>query len=647
MKDLALGEYLPELEKAGVAALKVEGRMKSALYVGAVTDYYRRMLDGKLQGRSVREVEENLRTIFSRPWTTLYVDPGKAGQVVDAVNVGHRGALVGKVGSIRSDRDGKAWLHFRAGRALEKHDGLQIDLPDSPRPFGFPVDELRLAGSGQRPRIETPAGAEVEVQLPAGAPQIPAGAPVYCASSQAVKRRYKYPRPRPGVFRQRWQVSVDVFITTRTLTARAAGAGTAAVVAEVNLEGNFEKARNPEKTADAFRQAFERTGDTRWTAADVNVNDPERLFVPLAVMNDLRRRLVALLDEEYDKQYAARLEAVQAVTRSEAPQDDGLKGEHWSVKVNDPDILEAFDGKDCNRFDEMVVPAPLSRSGAWRKKLQAVADRIPRLSVRVALPTIIRGADAKALRETVSSLCREGIRCWEVQGLGGLALLKDVASAEVVGALDIVAGWPFYALNRLSVRQFADLGMGHFVLSPEDDGENIVAMLKLFGSRAIVPLFEHTPLFLSQTAPSMPGGGTGEPPLPEGRGFHNDTSLPRNCTGASPTSLSELRRGRLAIPPLGLPRGSLAKASGVLLEPRSRQKYRIWQEGTRFVVTDVRPFCISGRLEELRLAGGRRFRVDFAYWSGSAAEALQAWNQVHSGQPVPGSHEGNYARGLA
>lgn len=49
-KDLCLIEYLPDVCAAGVASLKVEGRMKSAYYVAVVTRAYRLALDAFLTG---------------------------------------------------------------------------------------------------------------------------------------------------------------------------------------------------------------------------------------------------------------------------------------------------------------------------------------------------------------------------------------------------------------------------------------------------------------------------------------------------------------------------------------------------------------------------------------------------------------------
>ena len=46
-KDLALYRYVPALMQAGLAALKIEGRMKNAHYLAAVVSVYRRLMDGE------------------------------------------------------------------------------------------------------------------------------------------------------------------------------------------------------------------------------------------------------------------------------------------------------------------------------------------------------------------------------------------------------------------------------------------------------------------------------------------------------------------------------------------------------------------------------------------------------------------------
>lgn len=46
-KDLALFEFVPDLQAAGVRSFKIEGRMKSIHYIATVVSFYRQVLDGK------------------------------------------------------------------------------------------------------------------------------------------------------------------------------------------------------------------------------------------------------------------------------------------------------------------------------------------------------------------------------------------------------------------------------------------------------------------------------------------------------------------------------------------------------------------------------------------------------------------------
>ena len=64
LKDLSLAAHLTELVDMGVASLKIEGRMKSADYVGKVTRVFRTLID---EGRNATEDEMRyLAEVFSR-----------------------------------------------------------------------------------------------------------------------------------------------------------------------------------------------------------------------------------------------------------------------------------------------------------------------------------------------------------------------------------------------------------------------------------------------------------------------------------------------------------------------------------------------------------------------------------------------------
>ena len=74
-KDLDMISYLPDLTDAGIDALKIEGRMKTALYVASVTRAYRLALDAYFEDpESYREkipwFEEEVRKCTLRDFTT-------------------------------------------------------------------------------------------------------------------------------------------------------------------------------------------------------------------------------------------------------------------------------------------------------------------------------------------------------------------------------------------------------------------------------------------------------------------------------------------------------------------------------------------------------------------------------------------------
>lgn len=74
-KDLCMIEYIPELVKAGINSFKVEGRMKTALYVATVASTYRRAIDDYFEDPAKYEANkpcymEEVRKGVNRQFTT-------------------------------------------------------------------------------------------------------------------------------------------------------------------------------------------------------------------------------------------------------------------------------------------------------------------------------------------------------------------------------------------------------------------------------------------------------------------------------------------------------------------------------------------------------------------------------------------------
>mgnify|MGYP005777237071 FL=1 len=133
-KDLCMIEHIPELLEAGIDSFKIEGRMKTALYVAAVARTYRKAIDDCLESEELYRshmdwYREQIAACTYREFTTgfFYGRPDESAQIYDN-NTYRKGytylGIVGSVtpeGLIRTEQRNK----FSVGEKIEimKPDG--------------------------------------------------------------------------------------------------------------------------------------------------------------------------------------------------------------------------------------------------------------------------------------------------------------------------------------------------------------------------------------------------------------------------------------------------------------------------------------------------------------------------------------------
>ena len=609
MKDLALPDHLPALRAAGVSCFKIEGRKKSPLYVATTTDYYRKLIDGRLDPEERPDIEADLQTVFSRPWTRLFVQSHKDKEVADRDTVGHRGTVIGKVDKVTGGRGRESRLRFLTRRPLERHDGLQIDLPVLGKPYGFPVDQMWLVAKArnQEPKevFAAPAGVFVEVGLPAGHPAIPSGAPVYCSSSQSVKQRYRHERPKPGMYRVRQPLRIDAVLTAEKFIVTAQAQG---LTCQAQVPGPFPPCRDADMMAGAVRAAFARLGDRAFELEALSFRNDVGGFVPVSRLNQMRRQLLNDLEERLSAEKAARLAALQAeicrpVPDANIASSPRAHGFRWSMKVDRISFLDALEHEDWQDVDEIIVDVTRDPAVLLRDKLASLAERIGPERIRLALPALTRQWEEKAILQKVHALRASGWSKWEAANLSAWSYLGLDPTSARMGGLDLATDWSVYVLNRLAAVQLMDMGVSRFALSPEDGRANWKDLLAEFGSRAVLIVYQDTPLFLAESCAyaNLIGGCPGK----------------ANCNFQSMDMVSS-----------------------------HGEKVTAIDYHCRTIVLNQGPFCLSTRLGDIARAGAVSLRADFIYRPYEAHEVRAQWRRVRAGQAVPGGHAANMDRGI-
>jgi U32 family peptidase len=123
--DLAAYDRLPELIASGIAAVKIEGRMKTAEYVAVVTGHYRAAIDAVAAGRPVetspQQVAE-MEAAFSRGFGHGWLDGNDYRSLVSGTTSAKRGILLGAIESVRG-----CCVRVRLAVAVHRGDGVVFE----------------------------------------------------------------------------------------------------------------------------------------------------------------------------------------------------------------------------------------------------------------------------------------------------------------------------------------------------------------------------------------------------------------------------------------------------------------------------------------------------------------------------------------
>jgi putative protease len=132
-KDLCMIEHIPDLIDAGIDSFKIEGRMKTALYVATVARTYRKAIDDYLEDpekykASMDWYKAEISKCTYRQFTTgfYYGKPTDEAQIYDSNTYINEYIYLGIVDEV----DGEGYAHIEQRNKFCKDDVIEIMKPD-------------------------------------------------------------------------------------------------------------------------------------------------------------------------------------------------------------------------------------------------------------------------------------------------------------------------------------------------------------------------------------------------------------------------------------------------------------------------------------------------------------------------------------
>ena len=140
-KELNTSTKFSSLLNSNITSFKIEGRMKSAEYVGFITKFYRNIIDNK--NINLKEETEKLKVLFNRKFTegNLF----KTDNLMNTKSPNHIGIEIGKVLEVTNK-----YIKIKLTKELNQEDGIRFNESNSGMIVNFLYDKnMKLTNSAK------------------------------------------------------------------------------------------------------------------------------------------------------------------------------------------------------------------------------------------------------------------------------------------------------------------------------------------------------------------------------------------------------------------------------------------------------------------------------------------------------------------
>ncbi len=277
-KELNTSAHLDELLASKIVSFKVEGRMKSPSYVGFITKYYRTLITnyektGKVQIK--KEDIEKLKVIFNREFTDGYLFESK--NIYNMKTPNHQGTFLGQVISISKDK-----IKIKLKKSLSQGDGIRFISEDVGMMVNYLYDKNgKLINMGRANDIVYVLN---KVNL---------------TKTGEVRKTidYQLETELSKVAKKKILVNVDLNISLGKFAILVDDGNN-----KIKLVDDFVfMATKKATTKEEIIKQIKKTGNTPFEIDKISICIEPNLFIPLSKINDIRRRVLEMLERQRRK----------------------------------------------------------------------------------------------------------------------------------------------------------------------------------------------------------------------------------------------------------------------------------------------------------------------------------------------------------
>ncbi|HVI40442.1 MAG TPA: U32 family peptidase, partial [Anaerovoracaceae bacterium] len=470
-KDLCTIEQLGQLSEAGVASLKIEGRMKTPEYVAVATGIYRKYLDiyarhGQYKVDSADL--QDLNQIFNRGgFTEGYLFGNPKNDLMSGDLSKHQGIYIGKVvkstNVIRTGDRQRGLVTIQLDQDLSVGDGIEIrnkELSGNLVTFMKRMD--KKADSVKKGELVT-VGYIDGMMSP--------GDKVYKITDKALmlRARASYEGKSGSAEKSLRKMGVSFHFSAgldRPVSLKATDEEGSSVVKE--LADRAERALTKAITGEIVTAQLSKTGGTPFKLIECTAEIEEGISVPLSKINELRRSALEELEELSKKSRKNSVKIEWSLSEINGKAGSSKEVEPSGVEKDTPAQEEIFlyyyQVKEEEHFDPSIkriyVPYDAILSGFYQDN-----DRVVPV-----IPNVTEGWHDQNIRKNfdkiVAASSQKGI------AVGNLGWIEPFVTAGV----NVFGDYGLNLYNSMDFLLAGELGIKEAVIAHEADPDDILEM---------------------------------------------------------------------------------------------------------------------------------------------------------------------------
>ena len=275
-RDLNTLDNIGKLIDIGVDSLKIEGRLKRPEYVYLVVSTYRRAIDNYLKYGKTKITDKDLlelKKVFNRKFTKGFLFNTKNDEFINSYRPNHQGINIGKVIDIKGNL-----VYIKLIDSINVQDGIRcIGKKD----IGMTIQVLKVNNK----RVEHANSKEVVcIEMK----ELPNIGDNVVKTTDSVQLKNIESKINSNLRKVPVSISFDAHLNKNIIMT----------INNITVTSDYivDKSMNYPTTLDSIKKQLNKLGNTVYKIDSIDINIDDDIFIPVKVLNDLRRDIINKLD---------------------------------------------------------------------------------------------------------------------------------------------------------------------------------------------------------------------------------------------------------------------------------------------------------------------------------------------------------------